>query len=249
MERTYRDVYESLYREHWWWRAREALVLETARRLLPAAPGSRAILDVGCGNGLLFDALAGLGDVEGVEPAEDLVDPRGPHRRRIHVRQFDRGFAPPRRYGLVLMLDVLEHMDDPAGALNHAIGLLETGGLVIATVPAFRVLWTRHDDLNQHRTRFTRRSFRRLAQEAGLRVLEERYFYHWLFWAKLVARATERLTPGNAEPAIPRVPPAWLNRLLLLASRAEQRLARPVALPFGSSLLVVGTAAAGARGS
>ena len=227
-------------------------IVQTARRVFAEAFAARvmrrvgrggAVLDVGCGDGLFFDRLQEFGDVWGVEPAADLVSPDGPHRARITVAPFDERFQPGRRYALILMLDVLEHMPEPVRALRHALSLLEPGGTFLATVPAFNVLWTTHDDINHHYTRYTRASFGRLAREAGLRVDSARYFFHWTFPAKLATRAAELVL--RPTPASPRVPPAWANESLYRLSLLEQRTLGRLPLPFGSSLMVVGGAAAG----
>ena len=199
------------------------------------------MLDVGCGDGLFFDALAklpGVALVEGVEPAAALVSPHGPHRARIHVAPFDASFDFGRRYSLVVMLDVLEHLPDPAAALRHALSLLERGGVFLATVPSFMAFWTRHDDLNHHYTRYDKTSFDALAAEAGLHIDQSRYFFHWTAAAKIATRIKEALIPG--EPASPSVPPPVLNRALYALSRLEERVLGAVPVPFGTSLLVVG---------
>ncbi|HEX6533404.1 MAG TPA: class I SAM-dependent methyltransferase, partial [Gemmatimonadaceae bacterium] len=153
----YGRQYRALYERHWWWRARERWIVRALECHRPAH-GWGAALDVGCGDGLFFDRLAALGcTVDGVENDAALVDPEGPHRARITVGPFDERFQPGTRYSLVLMLDVLEHLRDPLGALRHAVSLLEPGGVFLATVPAFLALWTTHDVLNQHVTRYTRR--------------------------------------------------------------------------------------------
>ncbi|MEO7455980.1 MAG: class I SAM-dependent methyltransferase, partial [Gemmatimonadaceae bacterium] len=195
----------------------------------------------GCGDGLFFDALArldGVTLVEGVEPAASLVSPNGPHRDHIHVAPFDSTFDMGRRYSLVLMLDVLEHLPEPAAALCHAISLLEPDGVFVATVPAFMALWTRHDDLNHHFTRYDRASMDALARAAGLEIVEARYFFRWTAAAKLLTRLAERLTPGA--PRAPSVPPAPVNGALYALSRAEELTVGRLPIPFGSSLLVVG---------
>jgi 2-polyprenyl-3-methyl-5-hydroxy-6-metoxy-1,4-benzoquinol methylase len=237
MDPDYGRSYRELYERHWWWRAREAALLETIAARRPAG-GWQRILDVGCGDGLFFDRLIEFGEVEGVEPAEDLVNPRGVHRHRIHVAPFDERFRPPHRYSLILMLDMLEHCDDPVAVLRHALHLLAPDGTIIITVPAFMTLWTNHDVVNHHHMRYTKATFRRLAREAGLRIDDERYWFHWTFPAKLVERIAERLRQNT--PALPRVPPPWINRPLYFWSRLERRLLEPLRLPFGSSLLVIG---------
>ncbi|MEO6525371.1 MAG: class I SAM-dependent methyltransferase [Gemmatimonadaceae bacterium] len=242
MDDGYGAKYRDLFERHWWWRAREQVILRALEVHRPAG-GWRSVLDVGCGDGLFFDRLAALDGVElveGVEPAAALVSPDGPHRARIHVMPFDACFDPGRRYSLVLMLDVLEHLEDPVGALRHALALLEPDGVFVATVPAFMALWTRHDDLNHHFTRYDKRSFGALAEAAGLEADEMRYFFRWTAGAKLVARAREALLPG--EPSLPTVPAGPINRALYLMSRLEEALLGAVPLPFGSSLLVVGRA-------
>lgn len=238
LDPNYNEAYGELYTRHWWWRAREEMVLQLLRKQF----GSRSdlqILDIGCGDGLFFDSLEEFGEVEGIEAASDLIAPQGIHRTRIHVGQFDESFRPRKHYSLILMLDVLEHLDHPEAALRHAGALLELGGVLLITVPAFRLLWTNHDILNQHRTRFTKAGLRNLLERGRLRVLDGRYFFAWLFAAKLCTRAIEGVV--RSKPVVPRVPAPWLNNLLWRFSRAENSLALHLSFPFGSSLLVLAT--------
>jgi len=237
VDAQYGDAYRELFEKHWWWRSRTELIVEKIRQLRPVS-GWKRILDVGCGNALFFDRLAEFGEVEGVEPAADLVNPKGPHRGQIFVGPFDANFRPGKSYSLVLMLDVLEHLQDPVGALHHALELLESDGTIIITVPAFMALWTNHDVLNHHQARYTKTTFRKVAEPAGLRITEERYLYHWTCPVKLGVRVKEKLL--SAKPAAPKVPPPWVNEPLFWLSRLEQMTASRLPMPFGSSLMVVG---------
>jgi 2-polyprenyl-3-methyl-5-hydroxy-6-metoxy-1,4-benzoquinol methylase len=240
MDTQYGARYRELFEKHWWWRARERLVLDALRARQPAA-GWGNVLDIGCGDGLFFDALTqleGVSLVEGVEPSRELVSSDGPHAARIHIRRFDASFDPGRRYSLVLMLDVLEHLPHPAEAVRHALTLLEPDGVFLATVPAFMALWTRHDDLNHHYTRYDKRSFRTLADAAGLRIDEARYFFHWTAAAKMGTRLVEAIV--SRPPTPPTVPPRLVNAALFLLSYLEQRMTAALPIPFGSSLLIVG---------
>ena len=240
MDADYGARYRDLFERHWWWRARERVILDALHAHEPAS-GWSTVLDIGCGDGLFFDALAslrGVTFVEGVEPAAALVSPDGPHRARIHVVPFDERFDTGRRYSLITMLDVLEHLPDPVAALKHALSLLTPDGVFLATVPAFMALWTRHDELNHHYTRYTKESFGALARDAGLRMDEERYFFRWTAAAKVATRVKERLVPGA--PAAPTVPARPVNGALYALSRLEETMLGRVPLPFGSSMLVVG---------
>lgn len=236
MDPEYALRYRNLYEKHWWWRAREDLILETLEPL--RAAGERgAILDVGCGDGLFFEELSRLGEVEGIEMDPTGVTPGGPWVDRIHVRPFDESFQPGKHYGLILMLDVLEHLQDPDSALCRALDLLEPEGTLLITVPAFQILWTSHDDLNHHLRRYSKTALASLIRRAGGEIRHAQYFYRWLFPFKLAAHFKEALLP--AKPATPGLPPRWLNGLLFRMSRLEQKTFGAVPLPFGSSLLAV----------
>lgn len=194
-----------------------------------------SILDIGCGDGVLFPFFSQFGVVEGIEPDSGVVSEDSPWRARIQIRPFDKAFSPGRRYDLIVMLDVLEHLEDPLRALGQVHDLLEDDGRLLLTVPAFQLLWTQHDELNRHFRRYTKRALRTVAQGAGLQVLESWYAFQWLFFAKLVERARERVA-GPSPPE--EVPAERLNEALYRMCAVEQRLVGR-RMPFGSSLLAV----------
>lgn len=237
MDSNYGQAYRELFERHWWWRARTELILGTLRTLRPEQ-GWKRILDIGCGDGLFFDQLAEFGEVEGVETSAELVRPDNPHRDAIHIGPFDQSFQPEKPYSLILMLDVLEHLENPIAALAHATDLLAPGGVMVVTVPAFMSLWTAHDVLNRHFTRYTKGTFREVADRAGFQIQHERYFCHWTFPAKLAVRIRESIVHPAPQP--PKIPGFWINETLFWLSRVEQKTLKVLPVPFGSSLLVVG---------
>jgi SAM-dependent methyltransferase len=236
VEPEYAQSYRELYERHWWWRARELMVLRVLEDIAPA-DGFGRILDVGCGDGLFFPSLAALGEPEGVEPDASIVTDIGRSRGLIFQQPFDEAFLPSHTYGLVLLLDVIEHLADPVEAMAQARRLLAPAGHVVVTVPAFPILWTSHDDFNQHLRRYCRHSLEEEARAAGLEVEFIRFFFHWMFPIKLALAASERLRLLRARRA--RVPVAFANDLLYAASRLEQRLTSKISLPFGNSLIAV----------
>jgi len=235
VEQEYARQYRDLFTRHWWWRAREQAILRVIRRRLGSSAGLR-ILDVGCGDGLFFNQLAEFGDVEGVEPDKGLVNPQGPFRERIRIAPFDSDFCPSARYSLVLMLDVLEHLNNPGEALRHARSLLTSSGALLLTVPAFQILWTNHDAINHHLVRYRRGTLHPLLRQAGFEILEERYWFQWTCPVKLAIRMFESIL--RSPPAVPHVPPNWINRPLYWISRAEQGTLGAIGVPFGSTLMV-----------
>ena len=239
MDQAYATEYRNLYERHWWWRSREDEILRQLNRIF-GDQRDKSILDVGCGDGLLFDKLQKFGRVTGVEADPATLTSTSHWRKQIHCQLFDERFRPEQKYDAILMLDILEHISDPAAAVRHARTLLSNEGVFIATVPAFMSLWTSHDDLNHHVVRYTKRSFCPLLEQGGFQLNQTRYLFHWTCPVKLAIRFKEWLR--GATPRPPQVPVALLNRICLGLSKLEQATISRLPMPFGSSLLVIARA-------
>ena len=234
-------IFAEVERTHWWFVARRELISAVVERILP--PGG-SILDVGCGTGFVLERLRERYDAAGVDQspiALALCRARGLDQTWLGSPENLTAVAG-RRFDLVLFLDVLEHLDHNVSALRHAAGVMAPGGAVLVTVPAFRFLWSRHDELNQHRRRYTRGELEALLRRSGFSVERSSYFNTYLFPLAVATRMAGRLL--RSEPAGLGVPPAPINRLLRRVFESEKRrLARagPArGFPFGVSLLAVG---------
>lgn len=203
----YRAFYEAEER-HWWFVGRRAVIDGFLARSLGAAAGApagrggvgegapgapRRILDVGCGTGGMLPLLARYGQVTGVDSEPLALDYC---RRRgfsdVHL-QVD--FEPRPVFDLVTLFDVLEHVGDEPAFLEQVARNLGPDGRLAVTVPAFRFLWSGHDDLNQHRRRYTRGMLVGLLARCGFQVSRASYFNTLLFPAALV-RPLGRRRPG-----------------------------------------------------
>lgn len=235
----YARRYRELWRGHWWWRARAAWLRGWVGRLAPR-DGRGRILDVGCGDGLFFDDLARFGAVDGLEPDGTLLGD-GPWRDRIAVVPLDERFRPEEPYDLVLMLDVLEHIEDDAGALLAARDALRPGGRLLLTVPALGWLWSRHDAANAHYRRYGPRGLRARLEAAGFVVETLRFFFAWTVGPLLLRRL---LAPDDGGDGVAdydvSIPPTPINRALEALSRLDLALGRAIRWPLGSSLIAVG---------
>src|SRR5205085_10711934 len=137
-----------LERSHVWVAGRRALV----QRLLDRHRAGRveSAVDVGSGTGSFLEVLERYAnEVVGIEP---LVREGNGRMKPGDVQRlpFDAGSVD-----LVTALDVLEHVDD-GSALAELRRVLRPGGLIVATVPAFRFLWSARDELAAHRRRYRR---------------------------------------------------------------------------------------------
>jgi len=174
-------------------------LLDRARAALPRV---RSVLDVGAATGLLVHLARERGWLaEGVEPSRDLVLAA----ERLHGVQLLQGTVPhpalaDRRFDVVFVVDVIEHVSDPVGLLRHASNQLAPGGILVVVTPdvgswAQKMLRQRwwHFRL-AHVGYFDVRSFEAACGEAQLRVVE-RQRAKWFFRVAYLAERITRYMP------------------------------------------------------
>jgi 2-polyprenyl-6-hydroxyphenyl methylase/3-demethylubiquinone-9 3-methyltransferase len=113
-------------------RAISAFRLDLLRRWLPGSWDGRTVVDLGSGGGLLAVPLAALGAiVVGVDRARRALDEARRHGGTTYcgvAGDLMRCPLPAGAADVVLLADVLEHVEDPAAAVREAARLLRTGG-------------------------------------------------------------------------------------------------------------------------
>ena len=98
---------------------------------------------------------------------------------------------------LVLMMDVLEHVDDDRGLLRHYAGKVPSGAHFLLTVPAFAFLWSGHDVFLEHKRRYRLAEIEAATRDAGLAVVRGAYYFGLVFPLAAAVRLASR---GDAEP-------------------------------------------------
>jgi SAM-dependent methyltransferase len=134
------------------------------------------------------------------------------------------------------LLDVIEHLDDPAPALAEARRLLAPGGKLVVTVPAHRFLWSSADVALGHARRYTRRTLREEVEAAGFEVERLTHVFSWLLAPVFLKR---RLGKGEEPQLGLDVSSPFVDRAAALLTRVERALVGKVSLPFGSSVMCV----------
>lgn len=204
--------------QHWYFRAKLA-----ALRHWIAGLAMQEVLDVGAGSGFFAQALLETTSLT----AGTCVDPGypGDFARSVGGKplRFTRGIDSSGA-DLVLMMDVLEHVDDDVGLLHEYARKTPAGACFVISVPAFQWLWSGHDVFLEHRRRYTLPQIESVVRAAGLEVRRGAYFFAAVFPLAAAVRLLSRIRASS--DAIPprsqlRRHGAVVNRTLGALCRAE----------------------------
>lgn len=239
MAPAYVAVHAEEDREHWWFRGRLAVLRAALQSRLPA--GRLRLVELGCGTGNVLEALRDFGDTIGIEIDDRLRAVA--LARGLDVRAGslpDQVPLEPGTADVVLLLDVLEHLDAESAGLAVARNVLAPGGVLVVTVPAYQWLWSAHDVHLGHQRRYTRARLRQAVEGAGFVVERVSYFNTVLFPAVAAVRFAQRLVRRDGHDL--HRPARLVNRALEAVFAFERHVVSRVDLPFGSSLLLVARA-------
>lgn len=169
--------------DHWYYRGKAAAM----RHILRDQPIAR-ILDIGAGSGFFSRELLRTTHAH----QATCIDTSYPGDSESTVSgkpiRFLRQSPGPTRADLVLMMDVLEHVDDDTGLIDSYLRTASPGTRLLITVPAFSFLWSGHDVFLEHKRRYTLPQIKNLVRSAGLEILRGSYYFGAVFPVAAVVR-------------------------------------------------------------
>lgn len=163
-----------------WFRHRNNCIIEMIKNF--GSPGVGPIFDIGGGNGFVSMGLLNAGfDVVMVEPG-----PKGAFNAKkrgvdhvicatTHTAKFQPSTIPA-----IGIFDVVEHIEDDIGFLNHLWELLVPGGMLYLTVPAYQLLWSQEDEEGGHFRRYTLSNIKKKMMHSGFNILYSTYIFGYL---------------------------------------------------------------------
>jgi SAM-dependent methyltransferase len=222
---------------HWWFVARRKLLDRAIGQL--SLPESAEIFEAGCGTGGNLAMLARHGQVYAMELDETA---------RLFASDLQLGEVQPgclpddlpfpdRKFDLIVLLDVLEHLEEDTASLQALATKLKASGWLLVTVPAYAWLWSKQDELLHHKRRYVLPNLEQVVRAAGYKVHFVSYFNFVLF--PLIAgvrRLQGLLGKGGNET---NMPPKLINQMLTFLFAFESHVIGRLSLPFGVSILLL----------
>jgi len=205
------------------WILRRFLVAQ--RMAEPELALAARIAEFGCGNGVLqrqmelqYGRSVDGFDLNDFALRHNISQSGGIYCYDIHDRRPEySGY-----YDLVLLFDVLEHIEDEGGFLESLLFHLRPSGSVLINVPAGQYLYSRYDRAQGHCRRYSAAYLRRVVERSGLQVESYTYWGAPMVPLLLLRRI---LSHGQSDREAMqrgfRPPSATANKLLGLLSGCE----------------------------
>ncbi|MGH2681735.1 MAG: class I SAM-dependent DNA methyltransferase [Actinomycetota bacterium] len=184
------DYFTTLYGESpgqtWADRKRDARVVDLVRRFGPPRAADDALLDIGCGFGYLLERFRGRFALHGVDLSPHAVRQARTRLEGAALSQgnVEQGIPFRRTFQVILAINVIEHLNDPAAGVANMGRALVPGGLCVVHLPTVNNLLNRviyrftyaHDPT--HVFRPSGDEVIELFRSAGFELLEQSYAPH-----------------------------------------------------------------------
>ncbi len=207
----------------------------TSEWLAEALKSAQTVANVGCGSGeynLRLAALSNNARILACEPEDQAFQAaRRQATDRITVEKmgletFTAQHAP---VDVLVMHDVLEHIENEMEAVQNVSRLVRTGGEAVISVPAFNWLFGYHDVQLGHYRRYTKKRMIEIFQN-DFEILNSRYYGSLFIPVTLMfSKWMQKPYPTGAVAAKP-----WKRGLF----RAACQLQKSVHEPVGTSVLL-----------
>ena len=198
------------------------------------------VLDIGCGSGLMLNALEEVGQTFGMDMSDEAIS----FSKEIFNGRVENGALPDQLpyqenyFDLITALDVIEHIDNDVDSISAIRSLLVPGGKAVFTVPAYMFLWSAHDEMNEHKRRYTLPELNEKLVQAGFTVEKISYYNTFLFPVVFLVRMLNNVLKRDGASDMD-MPGSALNYVLKKIFGIEKYLLRVFNLPFGVSVLAV----------
>ncbi len=228
--------------------ASRAHAVDEAARI--AGPAPSMIVEIGCSSGfLLRDLMARLPDhfFLGADYTYGTLETLGNHLPAVPLVQFDLTHCPlPDAFAdVVVLLNVLEHIENDEAAIAELFRIVRPGGSVIIEVPAGSSLFDVYDRVLLHHRRYDMPALLASLRNAGFRIERKSHLGFLLYPAFYFSKRLNQLRyhPGSDidEQALISQMIATTgqrSRLLGFVMTCERAMRRYMYFPFGIRCLV-----------
>jgi len=170
---------------HWYYVSKASAIKADVGKL---ASRPLRIIDVGAGSGYFASML--LKELGGVA---NCVDTEYVHDYTKGLIEFTKS-PVMKDANTFLFIDVLEHVSEPIELLRKHLEYAKTGDIIVISVPAFKSLWSSHDEFLGHVDRYQVRDILSWLSKLNKKfeIIKKHYLFSLIFPAVFVIRQLPR---------------------------------------------------------
>ena len=245
-----KEIYPITYRleeNYWWYVARRKIIIDHLASFFhdPAKKRKKpTLLDFGCGTGINLKNFSKYFEAYGLDSSIEAIgfcSKRGLNNVRLFDEDIYNGMNPfQKKFDVVTLLDVLEHLNNEAKYLSLIAHWLKESGILFLTVPAFQWVWSGEDYVSNHFRRYTKKKLVETLNESGFKIIKVSYFNFLLFPLQvMIVFINKIISPSSQTKTNLKEMPNWINSLLENVMYFESSILRKYQFPFGGSILCV----------
>ena len=196
--------------KYWWNLARNRIIAETLKKYLSR---NDAILEVGCGKGVVTNYLKSRGwNIIGIDPGIP-TEVKVEERHIMYGKQItDLSLKNRQNIKVLALFDGNEHVKNPATFLVKHLKALPCVNRIILTVPARQELWGNFDDYYGHFRRYSVEQLDNEMLSIGMKPIMKDYFFRLVYLGLYFTKSIKR-----SRAVVFKAPQArgseWLHRL------------------------------------
>jgi 2-polyprenyl-3-methyl-5-hydroxy-6-metoxy-1,4-benzoquinol methylase len=233
------DWYDLASTDHFWmfWRF-ERLNTLVKRGFLDIS--GKSILEIGCGNGIVIEQLKTKynAQIDGCDLNKKALEKIGLIRDNIYCYNiYEKNELLKEKYDVILLFDILEHIEDDVEFLNACLYHLKPGGKIVINVPAFQHLFSLYDKMVGHLRRYSKSSMKSVLNKLDVQNIQMQYWGFILYPIVLIRKFFLLIHKKDVVENGFKPPFSLFNKAMTLLAKWEARfISSPL---LGSSLMAV----------
>jgi SAM-dependent methyltransferase len=202
------------------------------------------IMEIGCSSGFLLKEITKIAP-KAILIGADVV--KIPLYKLAHslpnvpLIRFDllKNPLPKSSIDILVMLNVLEHIEDDVTALKNAFELLKPGGSLVIEVPAGPYLYDNYDAELRHFRRYTALELQAKLESVGFTIMRKSHLGFFLFPAFAVIKLINKFRGGDSNQVVKtQATRSSASKFVSLLMRLESKISQFISFPFGIRVLI-----------